>query len=151
MKLYAYKDCLGKYDSLTKNEDIVLWHRDKDCLIQKYLRQRFDESGLFYYSTNTYSYWEENRAEEFLEIEAVVILKNSGNYLVKILNLDEIENVCLQGDFKSLGLKPYVNYASRPKVFEPQESLKVDETSLPIKDESGVIDESETTEGELPN
>lgn len=114
IKLYAYKDCLGKYDSLIKNAEMPLWYRDGNCLLQKYLRQRCNDEGLFYYSTQIYSCWEEERADEYLEIDAEITKKNNINLVVKIRDIDAIENKCSTENYKELGLTPYESYPMRP-------------------------------------
>ncbi|CAH1707575.1 unnamed protein product [Chironomus riparius] len=113
IKLYAYKDCLGEYNSLIQNPDMPLWYRDGSCLIQKYLRQRCNDDELFYFSTQIYSCWEEDREKEYVELEAEIVLKKNVNFVVKIRDIDIIEDICSNGNFKELGLTPYTNYQMR--------------------------------------
>lgn len=82
-------------------------------MFQKYLRQRCDNDGLFYYSTQIYSCWEEERADEYIELDAEIVIRKNINFVVKIRNIDMIEEVCSDGNFKDLGLMPYTNYQMR--------------------------------------
>lgn len=90
-----------------------IWYRDGNCLLQKYLRQRCNEEGLFYYSTQIYSCWEEEREEEYVELDAEIVRKNNFNLVVKIRDIDIIEDKCSAGNYKELGLAPYVSYPMR--------------------------------------
>ena len=101
---------MGKYDSLIKNPDIPLWFRDGNSLFQKYFRQRHDSEGLFYYSTQIFSAWDDDRASEYVELEAVIVMKRTMSYIVKILDVEVIEDMCVTENYKELGLMPYTCY-----------------------------------------
>ncbi|KAG5676749.1 hypothetical protein PVAND_006558 [Polypedilum vanderplanki] len=113
--LYAYKYCLGLYDSLIANSDMPLWYRDGDFLLQKFLRHSQDENGLVYEGTRIYSSWTDEQAQNYVEVKAIVTeAKNYSSSLihiakVKVFNnvLIQIENLCAEENFGSLNLPPY--------------------------------------------
>jgi hypothetical protein len=112
--LYAYKGCLAVFGSLLKNDEMPLWIREGDLLFQKLLRQSCDEKGLFYKSSRTYSCWFDSDAWQYLEIKAVKVAKiesqassSTFDLTYKIMNVDEIEEICMAQHFEVLQLSEY--------------------------------------------
>jgi hypothetical protein len=110
--LYAYKDCLGNYNSLVRNSEMPLWLREGELLLQKLRRASYDERGLIYESTRIYSCWIDNADWKYLAINATVIGPSKVSpteYPTQFLihNVNEIEKQCVEGNFKLLKLTPY--------------------------------------------
>lgn len=116
--LYAYKGDLK--NGLRANTNICLWRRDGQSLLQKYLRDK-DSNGnsIFFNSSMVYSCWEDRRKDEFLEVK-VKCVANTGkdstrDSKVELLDIDGIEQTCIDGKFHELDLEPYVSYADKKK------------------------------------
>lgn len=116
--LYAYKGDLK--NGLRANTNICLWRRDGQSLLQKYLRDK-ESSGnsVFFNSSMVYSCWEDRRKDEFLEVK-VKCVANTGkdstrDSKVELLDIDGIEQTCIDGKFHELDLEPYVSYADKKK------------------------------------
>lgn len=66
-----------------------------------------------------YSCWEDRRKEEFLEVK-VKCVSNTGkdatrDSKVELLDVDSIEQTCIDEKYCDLDLTPYVSYADRKK------------------------------------
>lgn len=116
--LYAYKGDLK--NGLRANTNICLWRRDGQSLLQKYLRDKdSSDHSIFFNSSMVYSCWEDRRKEEFLEVK-VRCMSNGGkdasrDAKVELLDIDGIEQACIEGRFHELDLEPYVSYADKKK------------------------------------
>lgn len=116
--LYAYKGDLK--NGLRANTNICLWRRDGQSLLQKYLRDKDSNgSSIFFNSSMVYSCWEDRRKDEFLEVK-VKCVANTGkdstrDSKVELLDIDGIEQTCIDGKFHELDLEPYVSYADKKK------------------------------------
>ena len=88
-------------------------YRDGSRLCQKLLHTRCDDDGLFYSSTQIFSCWEKERADEYVELDAEIVTKKNINFVAKILDIDTVEALCSNGNFKELGLEPYTPFEMR--------------------------------------
>lgn len=113
---YAYKDDLGVFNSFVKHPSIPLWKRDGTFLFQKFFRTGYDglTGSPIYTSSLIYNCWDEDRASEYLSMDGIIIQKskNDKNMVAQVQNLEEIENICNQANYKELGLPPYVSKAN---------------------------------------
>lgn len=133
---------------LRANTNICLWRRDGQSLLQKYLRDKDagarGDMPVYFNSSMVYSCWEDRRKDEFLEVK-VKCVANSGkdasrDSKVELLDIDTIEQTCLDGRFDQLDLEPYVSYADKKK---EEDALNGTQTSQAQED-----DEEEVSEGE---
>jgi hypothetical protein len=112
--LYAYKGDLK--NGLRANKNICLWRRDGQSLLQKYLREKEEVDGkIIFNSSMVYSCWEDRRAEEFLEVKVKCCSKDSKDSRVELLDLDRIEQTCIDEKYAELNLEVYVSYADKKK------------------------------------
>lgn len=91
-----------------------------------------------------YSCWEDRRKEEFLEVK-VKCIANAGkdasrDSKVELLDIDGIEQACIEGRFHELDLEPYVSYADKKK---QEEILNGTATSQQQQDEEEVSEGEE--------
>jgi len=106
------------------------------------LHTRCDDDGLFYSSTQIYSYWEKERAEEYVELNAEIVTKKNINFVAKILDIDTVEGICSNGNFKELGLEPYTTYENRAAE-NPESNLpKLTPTDTSSEDSFNTPDDS---------
>jgi hypothetical protein len=138
VKIYAYKGCLAAFDSLVDNNDMPLWARDGDLLLQKLFKhESSDENGLFYKSSRVYSCWLDANASQYLEIPAIVTEKKlsetSPGYdiIYRILNVEDIEATCKIQQFKQLQLPEYKANSNKP-IDEQAVFTNADEEALEI-------------------
>lgn len=116
--LYAYKGDLK--NGMRANTTICLWRRDGQSLLQKYTREREGKGNAIHFSsTMVYSCWEDRRKDEYLEVR-VKCLNNlskdaSRDSKVELLDIDTIEQTCIDEKYLELDLEPYVSYADRKK------------------------------------
>jgi hypothetical protein len=140
--LYAYKGDLK--NGLRANTSICLWRRDGQSLLQKYLRDKDSGNSIFFNSSMVYSCWEDRRKEEFLEVKVKCVANtgkdSSRDSKVELLDVDSIEQTCIDGRFHELDLEPYVSYADKKK---EEDALNGTQTSQ-VQDE----EEEEVSEGE---
>jgi hypothetical protein len=120
-----------------------LWRRDGQSLLQKYLRDKDSKSHAIHFNSSmVYSCWEDRRKEEFLEVKVKCIAgagkDASRDSKVELLDIDGIEQSCIDGRFHELDLEPYVSYADKKK---EEEALNGTSTSQQQ-------DEEEVSEGE---
>lgn len=141
--MYAYKGDLK--NGLRANTNICLWRRDGQSLLQKYLRDK-DSKGnaILFNSSMVYSCWEDRRKDEFLEVK-VKCVANSGkdatrDSKVELLDINGIEQTCIDGKFHDLDLEPYVSYADKKK---EEDAMNGTSTSQAQEEE-----EEEVSEGE---
>jgi hypothetical protein len=140
--LYAYKGDLK--NGLRANTNICLWRRDGQSLLQKYLRDK-DSSGnsINFNSSMVYSCWEDRRKDEFLEVK-VKCAANTGkdasrDSKVELLDVDGIEQTCIDGRFHELDLEPYVSYADKKKEEDALNGIP----SSQVQDEDEEVSEGE--------
>ncbi|KAG5675107.1 hypothetical protein PVAND_005036 [Polypedilum vanderplanki] len=140
--LYAYKGDLK--NGLRANTNICLWRRDGQSLLQKYLRDK-DSSGnsIYFNSSMVYSCWEDRRKDEFLEVKVKCVASSgkdaSRDSKVELLDIDTIEQTCIDGRYHELDLEPYVSYADKKKEEDAMNGVQ----SSQVQDE-----EEEVSEGE---
>lgn len=141
--LYAYKGDLK--NGLRANTNICLWRRDGQSLLQKYLRDK-ESSGnsVFFNSSMVYSCWEDRRKDEFLEVK-VKCVANTGkdstrDSKVELLDIDGIEQTCIDGKYHELDLEPYVSYADKKK---EEDALNGTQSSQVQEDEEEVSEGEE--------
>lgn len=116
--MYAYKGDLK--NGLRANAGICLWRRDGQSLLQKYLRDKDSKGSTIHFNSSmVYSCWEDRRKDEFLEVK-VKCVANAGkdatrDSKVELLDINNIEQTCIDGKFHELDLEPYVSYADKKK------------------------------------
>lgn len=141
--LYAYKGDLK--NGLRANTSICLWRRDGQSLLQKYLRDKDSKGNTVHFNSSmVYSCWEDRRKDEFLEVK-VKCIANAGkdatrDSKVELLDVNGIEQTCVDGKFCELDLEPYVSYADKKK-----EEDALNGTSTSQAQDDG---EEEASEGE---
>jgi len=144
--LYAYKGDLK--NGLRANTNICLWRRDGQSLLQKYLRDKESKGGsVFFNSSMVYSCWEDRRKDEFLEVK-VKCVANAGkdatrDSKVELLDVNSIEQSCIDGKFHELDLEPYISYADKKK-----EEDALNGTTTSQVQEEAEDDDEEVSEGE---
>lgn len=94
----------------------------------------------------TYSCWEDRRKDEFLEVK-VKCVANAGkdatrDSKVELLDINGIEQACIDGKFHELDLEPYVSYADKKK---EEDALNGTSTSQ-AQDDDDVEEDSEGEE-----
>lgn len=62
-----------------------------------------------------YSCWEDRRADEFLEVKVKCCSKDSKDSRVELMDLDKIEQTCIDEKYAELNLEVYVSYADKKK------------------------------------
>ncbi|CRL01528.1 CLUMA_CG014343, isoform A [Clunio marinus] len=143
--LYAYKGDLK--NGLRANTNICLWRRDGQSLLQKYLRDKESKGNSIYFNSSmVYSCWEDRRKDEFLEVK-VKCVANSGkdstrDSKVELVDINGIEQACIDGKFHELELEPYVSYADKKK---EEDAMNGTTTSQTVIEEE---EEEEVSEGE---
>lgn len=141
--LYAYKGDLK--NGLRANTNICLWRRDGQSLLQKYLRDKDSKGNAVHFNSSmVYSCWEDRRKEEFLEVKVKCIASSGKDATrdskVELLDINGIEQTCIDGKFHELDLEPYVSYADKKK---EEDAMNGTSTSQTQED-----DEEEVSEGE---
>lgn len=116
--LYAYKGDLK--NGLRANSTICLWRRDGQSLLQKYTREKEGKAGaILFSSTMVYSCWEDRRKDEYLEVRVKCVSNQTKDATrdsrVELLDIDTIEQTCVDGKYHELELEPYVSFADRKK------------------------------------
>lgn len=92
-----------------------------------------------------YSCWEDRRKDEFLEVKVKCVASAGKDATrdskVELLDINNIEQTCIEGNFKDLDLEPYVSYADKKK---EEDALNGTSTTQVQEEE----DEEEVSEGE---
>jgi hypothetical protein len=130
---------------LRANTNICLWRRDGQSLLQKYLRDKDGKGNAIHFNSSmVYSCWEDRRKDEFLEVKVKCVASAGKDATrdskVELLDLNGIEQACVEGKFHELDLEPYVSYADKKK-----EEDALNGTSTSQVQEEG---EDEVSEGE---
>jgi len=141
--LYAYKGDLK--NGLRANTNICLWRRDGQSLLQKYLRDKDSKGNAVHFNSSmVYSCWEDRRKEEFLEVKVKCIASSGKDATrdskVELLDINGIEQACIDGKFHELDLEPYVSYADKKKEEDAMNGTSTSQTQEE--------DEEEVSEGE---
>lgn len=66
-----------------------------------------------------YSCWEDRRKDEFLEVKVKCVASSGKDATrdskVELLDINNIEQICIDGKYHELDLEPYVSYADKKK------------------------------------
>ncbi|KAM7353416.1 uncharacterized protein ACRADG_005489 isoform 1-T3 [Cochliomyia hominivorax] len=90
--LVYVKDLSGT--DINKNNRLCLWRKDKNNLLQKYIRVKTSSEEFIFTSSSVYSRFDEKRFSDFYDIKVKFI--DSSNRRVKIVNPSELQKLYLR-------------------------------------------------------
>lgn len=142
--LHAYKGDLK--NGFRANTSICLWRREGQRLIQKYLRDKDGKGSKIYFNSSMmYSCLLDERKNEFIEVKVKCVPDASKKVAldskVEILDINTLEQKCIDEKYRELDLQPYVSYHDKTK----KDNLNRASTSQFEEDEYEEVDDDEET------